>query len=68
MKFPSLLVLLVAVLALFAGAARADPRPQPKIKLPSADTFKKIGNAIVSPFTFRFNLLYSDLNLKRCFS
>jgi hypothetical protein len=48
MKFPNLLVLLAAMLALCAGAAQAAPQPQPK--LPGAATFKKIGEAIVSSF------------------
>lgn len=47
MKFPSLLVLLVAVLALFAGTSQAAPQPQP-LKLPSAASIKKAAQTLVS--------------------
>jgi hypothetical protein len=48
MKFPSVLMLLVAVIALLSSAAHGAPQPQPQPKLPSAATFKKIGDAVVS--------------------
>jgi hypothetical protein len=49
MKFPSLLVLLVAVLTLFASAAHAYRNPPPFFpKLPN-DAMKRIVDAYVSP-------------------
>jgi hypothetical protein len=64
MKFPSLLVLLVAVLALFASAAHAYRKPPPKFPKLSDEDMKSLVDAYVSPpnyipilFTiFRFEL------------